>query len=72
MSGEQLDDGSLVINFDMSDDDEIVQQGGYVIVRQEDSGYSIACVNAQGDIVNEYKMDYTEAYQIGGEDGSKE
>lgn len=64
MSGEQLDDGSQVVNFDLVDDDEIVHTGGYVIVRQEDSGFSVACVDGQGNIVNEYKMDYSEAYKL--------
>jgi hypothetical protein len=62
MSGDQLDDGSLVINFDQQDDNGICNTGGYVIVRQEDTGFIITCINGQGDIVNEYEMDYKEAY----------
>ena len=62
MTGDELDDGSLVINFDMQDDDVIVNTGGYVIVSQEDNGFNIRCINGQGDVVNEYTMSYTEAY----------
>lgn len=63
MTGDQLDDGSQVINFDLQDDEgSIVNTGGYVIVRQEDEGFVISCINGQGDVVNEYVMSYNEAF----------
>jgi hypothetical protein len=62
MTGDQLDDGSLVINFDQQDDDGICNTGGYVIVQQEDDGFHIRCIDGQGDVVNEYVMSYSEAY----------
>ncbi len=62
MSGDQLDDGSLVINFDQQDDNGICNTGGYVIVRQEDEGFIITAIDGQGDVVNEYVMSYKVAY----------
>jgi len=62
MTGDQLDDGSLVINFDQQDDDIIVNTGGYVMVRQEDDGFIITAFDGQGNVVNEYNMPYSEAY----------
>jgi hypothetical protein len=62
MTGDQLDDGSLVINFDQQDDDGICNTGGYVMVRQEDDGFIITACDGQGNIVNEYNMPYSEAY----------
>ena len=62
MTGDELDDGSLVINFDQQDDDGICNTGGYVMVRQEDSGFIITAFDGQGNLVNEYNMPYSEAY----------
>jgi hypothetical protein len=62
MTGDQLDDGSLVINFDQQDDNGICNTGGYVIVRQEDEGFIITAIDGQGDVVNEYVMSYKVAY----------
>ena len=62
MTGDQLDNGSLVINFDQQDDDGICNTGGYVMVRQEDDGFTITACDGQGNIVNEYNMPYSEAY----------
>lgn len=63
MNSEQLDDGSQVINFDLVDDDEVVHTGGYVIVRQEDEGFIITAIDAEGYVVNEYTMPYDVAYK---------
>lgn len=62
MSAEQLDDGSMVINFDQEDDNGICNTGGYVIVSQDEDGFHIRCINGQGDCVNEYLMTNTEAF----------
>lgn len=62
MSGDQLDDGSLVINFDKEDDNGISNTGGYVLVRQEDDCFIISTFDGQGNLVNEYVMDYQQAY----------
>lgn len=56
MNSEELDDGSVVINFDVTDDFNIpTQQGGYVIARmEEDEGEFIVTVfNADGDVLSE-------------------
>ena len=62
MSGDELDDGSLVVNFDQQDDNGICNTGGYVIVRQEENCFVITCIDGQGDVVNEYTMSFAEAY----------
>lgn len=62
MTGDQLDNGSLVINFDMQDDNGICNTGGYVLVSQEDNGFYIKAFDGQGNLVNEYVMEYDEAY----------
>lgn len=56
MTGDQLDDGSLVINFDKEDDNGISNTGGYVIVTQEDNGFNIRIIDGQGDVVSETFM----------------
>jgi hypothetical protein len=62
MSGDQLDDGSLCINFDMQDDNGICSTGGYVLVRQEDEGFVTSIFDGQGNLVNEHVMPYHVAY----------
>lgn len=62
MSGDQLDDGSLCINFDMQDDNGICNTGGYVLVRQEDEGFVTSIFDGQGNLVNEHMMPYHVAY----------
>ena len=62
MNSDQLDDGSLVINFDKQDENGICNTGGYVLVRQEEEGFIISTFDGQGELVNEYVMDYNEAY----------
>ena len=62
MSGDQLDDGSLVVNFDLEDDNGICNTGGYVIVREDDTGFVVTCIDGQGDVVNEYVMSFQQAF----------
>jgi hypothetical protein len=62
MSSDQLDDGSLCINFDQQDDNGICNTGGYVLVRQEDDGFIITAIDGRGYVVNEYAMPYNVAY----------
>jgi hypothetical protein len=62
MSGDQLDDGSLVVNFDMQDDNGICNTGGYVHVRQDDEGFVVTSYDGQANVVNEYMMPYHVAY----------
>ena len=55
MSADELDDGSMVINFDVTDDYNIpTRQGGYVMARQDDNDqcfYVVVC-NANGDVMS--------------------
>jgi hypothetical protein len=62
MSGDQLDDGSSVVNFDMQDDNGICNTGGYVHIRQEDEGFVTSIFDGQGNLVHEYVMTYNVAY----------
>ncbi len=63
MTNDELDDGSLCINFDLLDDDDtLMNTGGYILVRQEDEGFVITCFDGQGNNVNEYEMNYNEAF----------
>lgn len=62
MTADELDDGSLTVNFDLQDDTGICNTGGYVIISKEDDGFNIRCIDGQGDVVNEYTMSYSEAY----------
>lgn len=62
MTGDQLDDGSLVVNFDKEDDNGISNTGGYVHIRQSDDGFYIVAFDGQGNVVNEYLMEFKEAF----------
>ena len=63
MTNDELDDGSLCINFDLLDDDDtLMNTGGYVLVSQEDNGFYIKAFDGHGNLVNEYIMEYNEAF----------
>ena len=56
MSADELDDGSVVINFDVTDDYNIpTKQGGYVMARQDDADqcFYVSVFNAKGDVLSE-------------------
>jgi len=56
MTPDELDDGSVVINFDITDDYNIpTKQGGYVMTRQdeEDKCFYVTVFNANGDVLSE-------------------
>ena len=56
MNTEELDDGSVVVNFDVTDDYNLpTQQGGYVMVRKDlvDECFSVVVVNVAGDVLSE-------------------
>ena len=56
MNADELDDGSAVINFDVTDDCNIpTQQGGYVIARKDeyDGCFYVTVYNADGDALSE-------------------
>lgn len=53
LNADELDDGSAVINIDYVDNGDIVQTGGYIIVRNEDGFIITTVINANGDVVQE-------------------
>jgi hypothetical protein len=61
MNTDELDDGSVVINFDVTDDYNIVTRtGGYVMVRQDndDECFYVATFNLKGDVVSESSVPF--------------
>jgi hypothetical protein len=61
MTPEELDDGSVVINFDVVDDYNIpTRQGGYVMARQDnnDECFYVSVFNEQGDVLSETKVPF--------------
>lgn len=57
MSTEVLDDKSVVVNFDVFDNDQgcAVKMGGYVMVKQDDEGkcFSVLVFDVDGNIQSE-------------------
>jgi hypothetical protein len=56
MQSDTLDDGSAVINFDVTDDYNIpTQQGGYVMARMDKvvGEFIVTVFNADGDVLSE-------------------
>jgi hypothetical protein len=62
LNKDELDDGSVVVSFDMWDrpNNEIVQQSGYVHIKSdEDDGYFyITVYNSNGDVVSETPLPF--------------
>jgi hypothetical protein len=56
MTPDELDDGSVVVNFDVTDDYNIpTRQGGYVMARkdEDDKCFYVTVFNANGDVLSE-------------------
>jgi hypothetical protein len=55
MDTDRLDDDSVVVNFNIWDEEseEIVGDGGYVHVRKEDGNFVVAVFNSDGDVLSE-------------------
>jgi hypothetical protein len=56
MTHDELDDGSVVINFDITDDYNIpTKQGGYVMTRQDedDKCFYVVVIDSKGDVLSE-------------------
>ena len=56
MTPDELDDGSVVINFDVTDDYNIpTKTGGYVIARQdnEDKCFYVTVLDKDGEVLSE-------------------
>jgi len=61
MTPDELDDGSVVINFDVTDEYNIPSyQGGYVMARkdEEDNCFYVTVINADGDVVSETQVPF--------------
>jgi hypothetical protein len=55
MNADTLDDGSAVLNFDVYDeqDQTIVAQNGYVLVRQKIDRFMVLVFDGDGDLLSE-------------------
>ena len=55
METNRLDDDSVVVNFNLFDEEssEVVGDGGYVHVRKEDGNFVVAVFNSDGDVILE-------------------
>ena len=62
MNTDHLDDGSVVVNFDIFDteNDQVVKQGGYVMVRkdEDDRLFYITIIDASGDVAHEIRFPF--------------
>jgi hypothetical protein len=61
MTPDELDDGSVVINFDVTDEYNIPSyQGGYVMARkdEEDNCFYVTVINADGDVLSETQVPF--------------
>lgn len=54
MQSDELDDGSMVVNFDVVDECNIpTRQGGYVMTRIDEGCYTVTVFNKDGDVLSE-------------------
>lgn len=62
MTTDRLDDDSIVVNFDLYDveEDQAIQGGGYVNVRQDDATkcFTVTVYNADGDVLSETNIPF--------------
>jgi hypothetical protein len=62
LNTDHLDDGSVVVNFDIFDteNEQVVKQGGYVMVRKDDENhlFTITIIDASGDVVHEINFPF--------------
>lgn len=60
MQGDELDDGSLVINFDIVDKengyDIITNYGGYLMAREEDNKVIVNMFDKDGNVLFEHSV----------------
>jgi hypothetical protein len=54
MNTEELDDGSIVVNFDKVDtNDDVIASNGYVHVCQENNRFVVIVFDAEGNVLSE-------------------
>ena len=60
MDTDRLDDDSVVVNFNVYDTEynEVVGDGGYVQVRQENDHYYVCIFNCNGDVISEVQVPF--------------
>ena len=62
LNTDHLDDGSVVVNFDIFDteNEQVVKQGGYVMVRkdEDDKVFAVVVIDANGDKVAEVHLPF--------------
>lgn len=60
METNRLDDDSVVVNFNLFDKEfgEVVGDGGYVNIRQEENVFKVIVFNCDGDVVSEVDVPF--------------
>lgn len=60
MDMDRLDDESVVVNFNVFDHEhnEVVQDGGYVHIRQESGFFNVVVFNCDGDVLSEVNVPF--------------
>lgn len=60
MRTDRLDDDSVVVNFDVYDNDyrEVTKDGGYVHIRQELEFFNVVVFNCDGDVLSEVNVPF--------------
>ena len=53
MSPDTLDDGSVVVNFDVYDNNQVIKTGGYVMVRKDEERFTILVFDKDGNSVSQ-------------------
>jgi hypothetical protein len=60
MIPDTLDDGSVVVNFDVYEEDEVIKTGGYVLIRKEEDlqDFYICVFNKDGDQMSQTRLPF--------------
>jgi len=60
MRTDRLDDDSVVVNFDVYDNDqrEVTKDGGYVHIRQELEFFNVVVFDCEGNVLSEVNVPF--------------
>jgi hypothetical protein len=60
MRTDRLDDDSVVVNFDVYDNDyrEVTKDGGYVHIRQELDFFNVVVYDCEGNVLSEVNVPF--------------
>jgi hypothetical protein len=58
MNPDTLDDGSVVVNFDVYENNQVIKTGGYVMVRKEDDHFMITVFDTEGNVESETNLPF--------------